>query len=254
MKLSDKYYKEMEKYKKTPEYAAHALLVKEYKLQNTKKPFRKDENAPKRPPTGYLLWVNENRAKYVKENPDVVVTDVMTALAAMWKELSDSERQKYIDKAAKFRATWIKDVEKYQKTDSYTAYQEEKAAYKAKQSRKRDRLIGDDKSAKRAKKGKSPKRASKSRSRSRSSRKARRGSKAAKVSRTRAKKRSARASKKPKAPKRASSSLSRSRSRSAKKSARAAAKPKGKAASEDHAAGTKASKSKRESTKRSTKK
>merc|ERR1719281_228968 len=101
-KASAKYQKEMEKYKKTPEYAAHAELVKQAKLDDSKKPFRKDENAPKRPPSGYLIWTTDvGRPKYVKQHPDAAVTEVMKALAAQWKELPESERQKFNDKAAK---------------------------------------------------------------------------------------------------------------------------------------------------------
>jgi len=228
-KKSEKYHKAMEKYKKTPQYAAHAALVKEAKLVESKKPFRKDENAPKRPPTGYLLWTGIERPKYMKKNPEAPVTEVMKALAAQWKDMPESERQKFNDKAAKKKVAYQKELEKYQKTSTYTKYEEEKAAYKAEQSKKRNRLNGvDEKPAKRAKKAKSPKRASKSRSRSKSSRKARASKqpKAAKkrTSRSRSKKRSARESKKPKAPKRRSASTSRSRSR--KRSARASAKPK----------------------------
>merc|ERR1712025_1492800 len=188
------YQKAMEKYKKTPQYAAHQEALKEAKLEQAKKPFRKDENAPKRPPSGYLIWTTDvGRPKFVKKNQDTPVTEVMKALAAQWKELPESERQKFNDKAAKKKVAYQKELEKYHKTSAYKKYEEEKAAYKAEQSKKRGRLTGDDgKPAKKAKKAKSPKRASKSRSksrskprsRSRSSRKARSSSKPKAAKRT----------------------------------------------------------------------
>jgi len=200
-KASATYQKEMEKYKKTPEYAAHQELVKQAKMDDSKKPFKKDANAPKRPPSGYLIWTTEvGRAKFVKSNPDASVTEVVKALAAQWKELPESEREKYNEKGAKRKAAYQKELEKYQKTDAYKQYEEEKAAYKAEQSKKRNRLDGgEEKAKKKVKKSKSPKRSSSARrkpkaakSRSRSRRRAARKSK----SRSRSSRKSAKASKK----------------------------------------------------------
>merc|ERR1719403_527996 len=138
-------HKAMEKYKKTPQYAANQEALKEAKIESSKKPFRKDENAPKRPPSGYLIWTTDvGRPKYVKQNPDAPVTDVMKALAAQWKDLPESERQKFNDKAAKKKVAYQKELEKYQKSAAFKKYEEEKAAYKAEQNKKRGRLTGED--------------------------------------------------------------------------------------------------------------
>merc|ERR1719348_2603873 len=66
-----KYEKAMEKYRKTPAHAAHQARVQEEKLKDTKKAFRKDENAPKRSQSAYFMWMNEvGRPAFVKANPD----------------------------------------------------------------------------------------------------------------------------------------------------------------------------------------
>merc|ERR1719437_341524 len=78
-----KYDKAMEKYKKTPEYAAHQALVQEAKVKNTKKAFRKDPNAPKRPQSAYFIWMTEvGRPAYTKKNPGADIGTIGKALGA----------------------------------------------------------------------------------------------------------------------------------------------------------------------------
>merc|ERR1719300_1816991 len=178
-----KYDKAMEKYKKTPEYAAHKVLVQEAKLKDSKKPFRKDENAPKRPQSAYFIWMNEvGRPAYTKAHPGADLGAVGKALGEQWKGKSDADKKTYQDKAEKAKAKYQTALAKYQKTAAYKKYEEEKKAYKDQQSKKRKQLEGKD-DPKPAKKPKAPKRSSasksksKSRSRSRSAKRRAAGSK-----------------------------------------------------------------------------
>lgn len=55
----------------------------------------RDPDMPKRPPTGYLLFVKEARPLFNKTNADgskVSQKDMMTSLGSAWKSLSDEER------------------------------------------------------------------------------------------------------------------------------------------------------------------
>jgi len=164
-----KYDKAMEKYKKTADYAAHQARVQEAKLKDSKKPFRKDENAPKRPLSAYFIWMNDvGRPKYTKAHPDADSKTILKALGEQWKGLSDKARKSFQDKAEKAKAKYQTALAKYQKTKAYKKYEEEKKAYKDQQTKKRKQLEGKDANPKPAKKAKAPKRASKSKSRSRS--------------------------------------------------------------------------------------
>merc|ERR1719300_1041375 len=163
-----KYDKAMEKYKKTPEYAAHQVLVQEAKLKDSKKPFRKDENAPKRPQSAYFIWMNEvGRPAYTKAHPGADIGAVGKACGEQWKGMSDTDKKPYQDKAEKAKAKYQIALAKYQKTAAYKKYEEEKKAYKDEQSKKRKQLEGKA-DPKPAKKAKAPKRSSDSKSKSRS--------------------------------------------------------------------------------------
>merc|ERR1719361_1828425 len=83
------YQSKMEKYQKTGHYKKHQMRMLAWKIHTIKKPFRKDENAPKRSLSAYMLYAGSVRAKVVKENPDMAVTDIMREQSVWWKALSD---------------------------------------------------------------------------------------------------------------------------------------------------------------------
>merc|ERR1712127_812565 len=59
----------------------------------------KDPNAPKRPMSAYFLFMNEERAKVRKENPDGGIGDIAKILGKMWAEV-DSSTKARLDKEA----------------------------------------------------------------------------------------------------------------------------------------------------------
>ncbi|XP_072165591.1 transcription factor A, mitochondrial-like [Diadema setosum] len=50
---------------------------------------------PKRPLSSFFLFVVEQRPKILAEEPDLRNTEVVKRIAAMWKEMSDSEKEVY---------------------------------------------------------------------------------------------------------------------------------------------------------------
>lgn len=82
----------------------------------------KDKNAPKRPLTGFLLYGNYLRAndENIKALP---VTQQATAIAQMWRELEESAKQMYNQQSEKLKEQYKKDVEAYEKSDAYKAFQ-----------------------------------------------------------------------------------------------------------------------------------
>jgi len=125
------YQSKLEKYQNTGNYKKHQMRMLAWKIHVTKKPFRKDENAPKRSLSAYMLYAGSVRAKVVKENPDLKVTEVMKEQSAMWKALGDSDRQKWVDKAAAEKKKYDTKLARYMKTADYQKYVEEKEAYKS---------------------------------------------------------------------------------------------------------------------------
>ncbi|SPO36695.1 probable NHP6B - nonhistone chromosomal protein [Pseudozyma flocculosa] len=60
---------------------------------------KKDPAAPKRPLSAYMFFSQDHREKVKTENPDAGFGDVGRLLGAKWKEMSDSEKQPYLDMA-----------------------------------------------------------------------------------------------------------------------------------------------------------
>merc|ERR1719379_2801034 len=121
-----------------------------WKIHATKKPFRADPNAPKRPASAYLLYAASVHDEIVKANPDKEVAAVMKEQAVWWKALNEEERAPWLKKAEAAKAKYAKLVAKYHKTA-------EKEAYKAEMLAKRYKLMGLKQKKKRARSESAPK-------------------------------------------------------------------------------------------------
>ena len=53
----------------------------------------RDPNEPRRPPSAYLLFASEARAKIVKDGTEMKPAELMTKLGAMWSELGDNKKR-----------------------------------------------------------------------------------------------------------------------------------------------------------------
>merc|ERR1719397_115832 len=104
------------------------------KVKTAKKP--KDDKKPKKPLTGFFRFVS----KFRKDHSGMKVTEVTKAAGAEWKVLRKSEKQKYVEAAAKEQAKYQKDLKKYQKSKEYKQYQEKVKAFKAKKEMKMKKL------------------------------------------------------------------------------------------------------------------
>ena len=50
---------------------------------------KKDPNAPKKPLTAYMVWLQENRAAIKDKYPGISLTDIAKKAGEMWKEVAD---------------------------------------------------------------------------------------------------------------------------------------------------------------------
>ena len=70
--------------------------------KKTSKRKKKDPNAPKRPATAFISYLNKNRAEIKKliteEGGDPTVSAVGKKGGVMWKALSDEDKQPWVDK------------------------------------------------------------------------------------------------------------------------------------------------------------
>eukprot|EP00042_Codosiga_hollandica_P050857 m.616714 g.616714 ORF g.616714 m.616714 type:complete len:749 (+) comp58169_c0_seq1:118-2364(+) len=73
--------------------------AKKGKAKRAKK--EKDPNAPKRPNSGYMLWLAANRERIKAENPGIKVTDIAKKGGEVWKTLSADEKETFESQSKK---------------------------------------------------------------------------------------------------------------------------------------------------------
>merc|ERR1719167_1053076 len=96
-------------------------LKAENDLMNTqKKKAPKDPNRPKKTLSAYFLFSQDFR----NQHQDLKMTEASKAAAVAWRELDDTKRNKYIEKAAVAKAEYEKLHAEYVKTDEYNDFQE----------------------------------------------------------------------------------------------------------------------------------
>lgn len=71
----------------------------------------RDENAPKRASTAFMLWLNANRENIKKDNPGIKVTEIAKKGGELWAELKD--KSEWEQKAAKEKERYSKEMEEY---------------------------------------------------------------------------------------------------------------------------------------------
>lgn len=135
----------MNAYKHSSSFREHQEKLEAFKLHQTKKPFKKDPNAPKRPASAYILFTGAEREKVVKKNPDAKVTDIMKLLGEEWGKLSTTKKATWEKKAVKAKEDYAKELEKYQKSAKYKDYLKEKEAYELKMKSQRKALVAQKK-------------------------------------------------------------------------------------------------------------
>ncbi|XP_019748890.1 high mobility group protein 20A isoform X1 [Hippocampus comes] len=88
------------------------------KGRKRKKPM-KDRNAPKAPLTGYVRFMNDRREQLRAERPDVPFPEITRMLGNEWSKLPPEEKQRYLDEADRDKERYMRELEKYQKTEAY---------------------------------------------------------------------------------------------------------------------------------------
>eukprot|EP01087_Luapelamoeba_hula_P021760 TRINITY_DN766_c0_g1_i4.p1 TRINITY_DN766_c0_g1~~TRINITY_DN766_c0_g1_i4.p1 ORF type:complete len:203 (-),score=91.98 TRINITY_DN766_c0_g1_i4:335-943(-) len=74
---------------------------------------KKDPNKPVRAKTPYLVFVQENRAKYKLENPGLQFGDLSRLVGQKWKELGEEDKKPYIDSAQRDKHRFDEEMKNY---------------------------------------------------------------------------------------------------------------------------------------------
>ena len=76
-----------------------------------RKQVQKDTNRPKRPITPWLAFCNEKRGEVSKQGMSITV--VTQTLSKMWSELSETQKQPYVDVSTKDRERYTEAMKSY---------------------------------------------------------------------------------------------------------------------------------------------
>lgn len=101
--------KKKEKKEKQKEQREKKASSSAKKTKKSKK--ERDENAPKRGTSAFMLWLNESRESIKKDNPGISVTEVAKKGGEMWSTLTD--KTKWEEKAAKEKERYTKEMDEY---------------------------------------------------------------------------------------------------------------------------------------------
>ena len=83
-------------------FQAKLLSIQETKSGKKKK----DPNAPKKPMSGYMIWLNESRESIKKEYPGISITELSKKAGEKWKELGDKTVRCYYNFILKMDAVY----------------------------------------------------------------------------------------------------------------------------------------------------
>ncbi|XP_010899804.1 FACT complex subunit SSRP1a isoform X1 [Esox lucius] len=98
--------------KKKP--AKKVKVVKERKPRKEKK--QKDANAPKRPMSAYMLWLNSSRERIKAENPGISITEISKKAGEMWKQIGKEDKEEWDGKAEEAKRNYERAMKEYRES------------------------------------------------------------------------------------------------------------------------------------------
>ncbi|CAG4971332.1 unnamed protein product [Colias eurytheme] len=118
------------------------------KRKEKSKKREKDANAPKRPSTAFMLWLNENRKKIIDENPGIKVTDVAKKGGELWRDMKD--KSEWEEKANKAKEEYNQAMKKYKDSGAADEFKQKKkqAEKEKKQAEKKSKAPASKKPSK----------------------------------------------------------------------------------------------------------
>ncbi|KAI9797014.1 MAG: hypothetical protein M1833_005847 [Piccolia ochrophora] len=81
---------------------------------------KRDDNAPERPPSAYVIFSNKIRESLKGQN--LSFTDIAKLVGEKWQDLSPEEKGPYESQAASAKEKYKLEMTEYKKTDSYKEY------------------------------------------------------------------------------------------------------------------------------------
>jgi len=86
----------------------------EGKRRYRKRP-KKDENAPERPNSAYVMFARRVRDDLKVTSPDMSFAEISRIVGARWKALAPGDRNVFIDLASHAHASYLEQLEQYRR-------------------------------------------------------------------------------------------------------------------------------------------
>ncbi|XP_029430661.1 FACT complex subunit SSRP1 isoform X2 [Rhinatrema bivittatum] len=86
----------------------------------------KDPNAPKRPMSAYMLWLNASREKIKGDNPGISITDLSKKAGEIWKGMSKEKKEEWDRKAEEAKKDYDKALKEYNESGASEFVKKEK--------------------------------------------------------------------------------------------------------------------------------
>lgn len=125
--------KKEKKEKKEKKKSKTAKTISEKPRKKREKRF-KDENKPKRAPSAYMLWFNDNREKIKSDYPGISFTEIAKKGGELWKDLSD--KSEWENKASKLKEEYTEAMNEYKASGKADEAKKRAKEEKAKQKQK----------------------------------------------------------------------------------------------------------------------
>lgn len=93
---------------------------------------KRDKNAPKRPPSAYIMFSNDMRAKI--NNKSKTFSEMAKTIGEEWKKLDPNKKQAYELEAMKAKNAYQVAMQQYRKTSEYKEYQKYLKEFKQKEN------------------------------------------------------------------------------------------------------------------------
>ncbi|NXF57406.1 SSRP1 protein, partial [Ciccaba nigrolineata] len=129
--------------------AKKAKIVKDRKPRKKQLESKKgkDPNAPKRPMSAYMLWLNANREKIKSDHPGISITDLSKKAGELWKAMSKEKKEEWDRKAEDARRDYEKAMKEYSVGGKSESSKAERSKKKKKKQEKQMKGKAEKKSA-----------------------------------------------------------------------------------------------------------
>uniref|UniRef100_A0A8C3MYX0 FACT complex subunit SSRP1 n=1 Tax=Geospiza parvula TaxID=87175 RepID=A0A8C3MYX0_GEOPR len=127
--------------------AKKAKIVKDRKPRKKQPESKKgkDPNAPKRPMSAYMLWLNASREKIKSDHPGISITDLSKKAGELWKAMSKEKKEEWDRKAEDARRDYEKAMKEYSVGSKADSHRGERSKKKKKKQEKQVKGKGDKK-------------------------------------------------------------------------------------------------------------